>query len=275
MCGRFRLARSKEILEAAFDIPAFDIDDSSDADNASVASSAFATGSSMDAAQYQPRYNISPGQPILAVLHDSAHSATHSGTHFAEAPARQLRWMHWGLIPYWAKDPAIGYKMINARAETVASKPSFSEPMRQRRCLIPADGFYEWKRDGKLKLPWSFTLADNSLFALAGLWEHWQSPQGAVIESCTILTTAPNQLMHGIHDRMPVILPPTAYGRWLDPALTNIEQLQPLLQPYPAEAMRRYRVSPRVNHAKNDDPECAAEIEAAQLLPLDAGLFAS
>jgi putative SOS response-associated peptidase YedK len=169
--------------------------------------------------------------------------------------------MHWGLIPNRAKDPSIGYKMINARAETVASRPSFSEPLRQRRCLIPADGFYEWTREGKQKLPWSFTLADNSVFALAGLWDYWRSPQGAVIESCTILTTAPNQLMHGIHDRMPVILPPTAYGAWLDPSLTNVEQLQPLLQPYPAEAMRRNRVSQRVNQVKNDDPECAAEIQ--------------
>lgn len=230
MCGRFRLARKKEILEAAFD----------------------AEGAPEDwVPGYVPRYNVAPGQEIAVVRQD------------AERLAGVLSHMRWGLIPSWAKESSIGFKTINARAETAAAKPSFGELLRSRRCLIPADGFYEWKRVGKEKLPFCFTLADESLFAFAGLWDRWKSPQGQIIESCTILTTAPNELMRDVHDRMPAILARDAYGMWLDPGFTRIPELQPLLKPYPADAMRRYRVSQRVNQVKNDDPECTAEIEAA------------
>lgn len=228
MCGRFRVARKKEILEAAFD-----------ADGA------------MDGLDWVPRFNVAPGQQIVAVRQPA-------GT----AP-RQLSYMRWGLVPAWTNDPSIGYKMINARAETLAARPAFSEPLRLRRCLIPADGFYEWKREGKEKLPFCFTMANESMFAFAGLWERWMTPQAQPIESCTILTTAPNELMKDVHDRMPVILSPDAYDLWLDPRLTNVQELHPLLKPYPAEAMRRYRVSQRVNHVKNDDAECVAAIDAA------------
>jgi putative SOS response-associated peptidase YedK len=228
MCGRFRLARKKEILEAAF-----------------------GAEEALDDLDWVPRYNVAPGQEILAVRQN------------ATEPVRRLSPMLWGLIPSWANDPSIGYKTINARAETVAERPSFREPLRSRRCLILADGFYEWRREGKQKLPFCFTLTGEPVFAFAGLWDRWRSPQGAQIESCTILTTGPNELMQDVHDRMPVILDPEDYDLWLDPRFTKIAELAALLKPYPAGAMRRYRVSQRVNQVQNDDAECAAEIEAA------------
>ncbi len=231
MCGRFRLARKKEILEDAFGACGLD-------DPGGVASDA-------------PRYNVAPGQEIVAVRQDSCE------------PVRRMSLLRWGLIPAWAKEEAAGYKIINARSETVADRRWFCELLRLRRCLIPADGFYEWKREGKEKLPFCFTLSDESVFAFAGLWAGWKSQQGQIVESCTILTTTPNELMHDVHDRMPVILPGDAYEMWLDPGFTRVPELQRLLKPYPAGAMRRYRVSQRVNQVKNDDAECAAEIEAA------------
>lgn len=221
------MARSKQILDEAFDAE-----------------------DSLSPVEWQPRYNVAPGQAVVAVRQE------------AERPVRRLAPLRWGLVPAWAKDAAVGYKMINARAESAADRPAFCEAMRRRRCLIPADGFYEWKRAGKEKLPYCFTLADDALFAFAGLWEQWRSPQGQAVESCTILTTAPNELVRDVHDRMPVILAPEAYDVWLDPAFTRVAELQPLLKPY-AGAMRRYRVSSRVNQVKNDDAECAAEVEAA------------
>jgi putative SOS response-associated peptidase YedK len=228
MCGRFRIARKKEILEAAFEVDA-----------------------ALDDLEWVPRYNVAPGQAVAVVRPD------------ASRPSRLLSAMRWGLIPAWSKDAAIGYKMINARSETVAAKPSFRELVRSQRCLIPSDGFYEWKREGKQKLPFCFTMADESIFAFAGLWDRWRSPQGQFLESCTILTTAPNELMQDIHDRMPAILMPEDYDLWLDRGFEKVEELRPLMKPYPAGAMRRYRVSQRVNQVKNDDPECAAEIAAA------------
>jgi putative SOS response-associated peptidase YedK len=228
MCGRFRIARKKEILEEEFDAEVLD-----------------------DDLEWVPRYNVAPSQDIPVVRQDAAQ------------PVRQLSQMLWGLIPSWTNDPSVGFKMINARSETAASAPSFREPLRLRRCLIPADGFYEWKREGKAKLPFCFTLADESVFAFAGIWERWKSPQGQWIKSCSILTTTANQLAKEIHDRMPVILPRDAYDVWLDPGFQNVQELQPLLKPYPAEAMRRYRVSQRVNQVANDDAECAVEIDPA------------
>lgn len=224
MCGRFRVARKKEILEAEFDAEA------------------------SDDLEVVPRFNVAPGQEIAAVRQDAAR------------PTRTLSLMRWGLIPSWTNDPGIGNKMINARAETAAARTAFREPMMLRRCLIPADGFYEWKRKGKEKLPFCFTLADDSIFALAGIWDRWKDPQGQVIESCSILTTTPNELVQDLHDRMPVILARDAYELWLDPGFRKVEELQPLLKPYPAAAMRRYPVSQRVNQVKYDDAECAAEI---------------
>ena len=191
----------------------------------------------------------------------------------AARPVRHLSQMRWGLIPSWTNDPSVGYKMINARSETAATMPAFREPLRLRRCLIPADGFYEWKRAGKEKLPFCFTLADESVFALAGIWDRWKNPQGRWVESCSILTTTPNELVRDLHDRMPVILARDAYELWLDPGFQKVAELQPLLKPYSAEAMRRYRVSQRVNQVNNDDAQCAAEIDDAALNPESENLL--
>jgi putative SOS response-associated peptidase YedK len=229
MCGRFRVARKKEILEAEFG----------------------ANGVPDDGLDWVPRYNVAPGQEIAVVRQDAA------------LPVRRLSQVRWGLIPSWTNDPAAGYKMINARSETAATMPSFREPFRLQRCLIPADGFYEWKRAGKEKLPFCFTLADEGVFAFAGIWDRWKNPQGQWIETCSILTTTPNELVRDIHDRMPVILAPDVYDVWLDPSFHKVPDLLTLLKPYPAEAMRRCRVSQRVNQVKNDDAECAAEIDLA------------
>lgn len=228
MCGRFRMARSKELLEEAFGAVDGPVP-----------------------VEWEPRYNVAPGQPIVAVRQNAA------------CPVRELVSLRWGLIPSWAKDAAIGYKMINARAETAAEKPAFREAMKRRRCLIPADGFYEWKKEGKQKLPYCFTLSDDAIFAFAGLWERWRSPAGEPVESCTILTTEPNELAREIHDRMPVILSRDDYDLWLDPSFARVDELKTMLQPYPARAMRCFRVSDRVNQVKYDDPSCAAAIEAA------------
>lgn len=230
MCGRFRIAKKKEIIEEAFDLE----DTTTESD-------------------WVPRYNVAPGQEIAIVRQH------------AKSPVRLLSRMRWGLIPSWAKDASGGFRMINARAETAANMPAFREPLRLRRCLIPADGFYEWKRAGKEKLPYCFTLADEALFAFAGIWDEWRSPQGLVIGTCSILTTKPNRLMQDTHDRMPVILERDAYDLWLDPGFQMVKELQPLLEPYSAERMRRHRVSQRVNQVKNDDPECAAEIDTDRM----------
>jgi putative SOS response-associated peptidase YedK len=234
MCGRFRLARKKEILEEEF--------------------GAEAVGDELAwAAMSSPRYNVAPSQQIPVLRQDALRQDS-------TTPRRTLSPMLWGMIPSWSRDAAIGYKTINARSESAASRPAFREPLRTQRCLIPADGFYEWRREGKQKFPFCFTMADNSLFAFAGLWDRWRSPQGEIVESCTILTTRPNELLREIHDRMPVILSRRHYDLWLDPGFHSVTELRPLLAPFPAEQMRRYPVSQRVNNVKYDDAECAEEI---------------
>ena len=172
--------------------------------------------------------------------------------------------MRWGLIPYWAKDPSIGARTINARAETVAARPAFRESLERRRCLIPADGFYEWKRSRRAKQPFCFQVGDGEMFAFAGLWDRWRSPDGTLIESCTILTTTPNRLLGDIHDRMPVILSPDDYDLWLDPGMTNTASAVDLLKPYDAALMTAYPVSARVNAVANDDAECSMRIDVPQ-----------
>lgn len=194
--------------------------------------------------ELEPRYNIAPAQLVSTVLQT------------AENNTRQLQLLRWGLVPSWAKDPAIGSKMINARSETVAEKPSFRSAFRNRRCLIIADGFYEWQRQERKKQPFYFRLQNHQPFAFAGLWEHWQSPDGEEIETCTILTTEANELMSSIHNRMPVILSPQDYDLWLDPTVKKPEQLQQLLNPYSSEAMTSYPVSTLVNKPTNNTPEC-------------------
>ena len=191
------------------------------------------------------RYNIAPTQRVAAVRQQ------------AETD-RELVQLRWGLIPSWAKDAAIGSSLINARSETAAKKPSFRSAMRKRRCLIPADGFYEWRRVGGEKQPYLIGLLDDAVFAFAGLWEAWDKG-GERVESCTILTTSANELLKPLHDRMPVIVAPADYAQWLDPAIVDPAEVQPLLRAYPPDQMRYYPVDSRVNSPRNDDPQCAEE----------------
>ena len=192
--------------------------------------------------ELQPRFNIAPTQPVLTIRE------TDEG--------REPDVFHWGLIPSWSKDPAIGSRMINARGETVATKPSFRSAMKKRRCIIPADGFYEWKKIGKSKVPQFIYRADGCLLAFAGLWESWKDPAGGadgVIESFTILTTSPNEQLRELHDRMPVILEPEEFAAWLDPATEDAATLAPLLDPAPDGILSFHAVSTRVNKPQNDD----------------------
>jgi putative SOS response-associated peptidase YedK len=204
-----------------------------------------------------PRYNIAPTQPVAVVrpVPDNA-----PGRRDQVDGARRLDLLRWGLIPAWAKDPAMGSRLINARSETVADKPAFRAAFRKRRCLIPADGFYEWATVGAHKQPYHFRLRDGGPFAFAGLWEAWHAPTGDVLETCTILTTDANDVIRSLHPRMPVILPPDAYARWLDPAVDQPGALVPLLTPYDPAAMIGYRVSPRVNSPANDDEACVVPV---------------
>ena len=205
-----------------------------------------------------PRYNVAPTQEVPTVRHE-ADSEGGSGRH--------LRMLRWGLIPSWAKDRKIAYKTINARAETVAEKPSFRSAFRRRRCLILADGFYEWRKEGDGKQPYRIVMADRQPFAMAGLWESWRDPEDkSVIESCTIIVTDANDHLRRLHHRMPVILAPGDHEAWLA-AGTDEAQLQSLLKPFEAAPMAAYPVSKHVNKPANDDAGCiepvGAEIDAA------------
>jgi putative SOS response-associated peptidase YedK len=196
---------------------------------------------------FDPRYNVAPSQDVLAVREIDGR--------------RELVELKWGLVPRWSKDPTIGYRMINARSETVAEKPSFRSAFKSRRCLIPADGFYEWKKTGaKTRQPYFIHLNDDQPFAFAGLWEYWQG-DGEVIESCALCTTEANELMRPLHDRMPVILPAESYAQWLDPDNQATEALANLLEPFPAQAMAAHPVSTYVNKPANQGPECVQPIE--------------
>ncbi len=223
MCGRFVLTVDPADLQEAF--PEFTFP-----------------------SQYAARYNIAPTQPVLAI--------PNNGTGKAD-------FFVWGLIPSWAKDPAIGNRMINARAETLAEKPSFRGPLKYRRCLILADGFFEWQAQAasKSKIPHCIRMKSAKPFAFAGLWEDWLAPDGSNIKSCTIITTQPNELMAPIHNRMPVILPPNAYAQWLDKGPQQAAGLLPLLQPYPADEMIAYPVSTLVNSPANDRLEILTPVE--------------
>lgn len=192
----------------------------------------------------EPRYNIAPTQPV-AVVRLAADRVT-----------RELATLRWGLIPFWAKDTKIGYKMINAKSETIAEKPAFRVAFKHRRCLIPADGFYEWKKRKDSKQPYLVRMKDSLPFAFAGLWEHWDGKDGEVIQSCIILTTDANDLVMEIHDRMPVILHPKDYRIWLDITLSDPEKLLNLLKPYPADEMTAYPVNPVVNKPSEEGPKC-------------------
>ena len=193
----------------------------------------------------KPNYNVAPSQDISVILNRGSN---------------QLALFRWGLIPYWAKDPSIGHKLINARAETVDEKPSFKPCLQRRRCLIVADGFYEWKKEGSTKRPHRITLKDQELFGFAGLWDTWKSPTGELVNSCTIITTTPNELMAPLHNRMPVILPRDVESVWLDQSITECTFLKSLLVPYTSDLMMAYEVSPFVNSVKNNGPECLVAV---------------
>jgi putative SOS response-associated peptidase YedK len=188
-----------------------------------------------------PNYNVAPTQQVAAVLE--------------EGGERRLEVLRWGLIPSWADDPGIGSRMINARSETAPEKPSFRRAFRERRCLILADGFYEWRRTNGAKQPYYIRMKEGRPFAFAGLWESWKDGSGPEIRSCTILTTGPNDMLAEIHDRMPVILPAGAYDVWLDPEAGR-DELYGLLAPYPEDEMEAYPVSRFVNSPQNNDPRC-------------------
>jgi putative SOS response-associated peptidase YedK len=222
MCGRFTLRAPASVVAeqfALFELPPF-----------------------------TPRFNIAPSQPVPVVRLAAEQPQ----------PQRELVWLRWGLIPSWAKDPAIGNRLINARAETAAEKPAFRAALRRRRCLVAADGFYEWQRFGKAKQPYFIHLRGDRPFAFAGLWESWEGPDSSPIESCTLLTTEANELLRPIHNRMPVILPADDYQPWLNPAVERPEQLAPLLRPYPAGEMAADPVSTFVNSPANEGPQCIA-----------------
>jgi putative SOS response-associated peptidase YedK len=202
--------------------------------------------------EWSSRYNIAPTQMVAAVRPAR------------EGSGRELALLKWGLIPAWADDAKIGSSLINSRAETVATKPAFRTAFKKRRCLIPADGFYEWQAipGQKVKQPYFIGLRDTPVFAFAGLWEEWSSPAGAAIESCTIITTEANELMREVHTRMPVIVDRSDYDLWLDRGRQDSQEVLPLLRPYPAEKMQRVPVSTLVNSPRNDKPECVSSVES-------------
>jgi len=226
MCGRYQLSRRKQLIEEYFETVS-------------------------DEPEWTPRYNIAPTQPVPVIRQNSTE------------PRRELSLMRWGLIPPWAKG-LFGPPMINARSETAATMPTFREPMKFRRCLIPADGFYEWQRTTAVKQPICFEVNEGELFAFAGLWDRWKDQSGQRIKSCSILTTTPNAVTSPVHDRMPVILDRDNYDLWLDLGMTNIEAVSEMLKPYDARLMRCFPVSARVNHVVNDDPECSMPVEYPQ-----------
>jgi len=203
---------------------------------------------------FPPRYNLSPMQVLPVYCVD-------------QTQGPRLMLMRWGFVPAWAKEAAKGAPLNNARAETVAEKPTFRDAYRRRRCLVPMNGFYEWKRSGALKTPYFIQLRDVELFAVAGLYEYWPgNATTAPMTTFAVLTTSANTLMESIHDRMPVIVPQAAYDEWLDPRNSNARGLEQLLQPFPAEAMRAHAVSARVNSVRNDDAALLDEAPASAIL---------
>ncbi len=205
----------------------------------------------VDVPPLKPRYNIAPSQTVPAVRLKPGGNKTR----------REVVLLRWGLIPSWAKDAAIGNRMINARAESLAEKPVFRAALRRRRCLIAADGFYEWQATGRSKQPYFIRFRDDRPFAFAGLWDSWEGADHKAIDSCTIITTAANELIRPIHDRMPVILAPEAYEVWLDMAVENMDTITSLLVPFYSKEMEAYPVSTLVNKATHDEPGCIEPLE--------------
>jgi putative SOS response-associated peptidase YedK len=211
-----------------------------------------------------PQYNISPGQDIYAVrgivIRDEQISPKADTTNAAFR--KEVAPFKWGLIPFWSKDPEIGNRMINARSETAAEKPSFRKAFKSQRCLIPADGFYEWKKmDEGPKQPYYFQMVDKKPFALAGIWDKWKNPEGGIIESCSILTTEPNAVVKPVHKRMPVIINPKKFDFWLDPTTEKIDDLKELMKPYDAKVIEAYPVDRYVNSPQNKGEKCIEKFQ--------------
>ncbi len=225
MCGRFTLRAPASVIAEAFAL--------------------------LEVPPFTPRFNIAPTQPVPVIRAAPAMTS------------RELVWLRWGLIPSWADDPAIGNRLINARCESVTVKPAYRAAFRRRRCLVVADGFYEWQQAGRSKQPYFIHFRDERPFAFAGLWESWEGPDHSAIESCTLLTTVPNAVVAPIHDRMPVILQPEHHDRWLDPMLQKPEALQAVLVPFPGDAMEAYPVSSNVNRPGHEDPSCVESIASS------------
>jgi putative SOS response-associated peptidase YedK len=222
MCGRFTLRTTASVLIEQFQLSG--------------------------APDLAPRFNIAPSQQVPVVRSKQ------------DAAERELVMMHWGLVPSWAKDPLIGNRMINARAETAATKPSFRSAFKRRRCLVMADGYYEWQKQRRQKQPFHIQRRDQRPFAMAGLWEQWSGPStdnaGVALQSCTIITTDANELTRPIHDRMPVILDERDYRTWIDPNVQDRQVIEPLLQPFDSEMLVAEPVSTYVNNPRNEDPKC-------------------
>lgn len=224
MCGRFALYADYQVLLERFDIGQ----------------------ASFGEEEYEQSFNVAPSQQVAAVISDGS--------------SNRLGKLQWGLIPPWAKEAKIGYKMINARAETAAEKPSYRNAFKKKRCLVVADAFYEWRKGEQGKTPMLIKLKSGEPFAFAALWESWKSPEGDTVHSCSILTTGPNKTMESIHDRMPVILSKEAEKIWLDPTIEDVDLLQSLLKPYEESEMEAYEVSDAVNSPKNNNPELIRKI---------------
>jgi putative SOS response-associated peptidase YedK len=232
MCGRYSLDATPEELAQVFNLSLEDVE-----------------------RLFEPRYNIAPTDKVLAVRQQRA------------GRQREPVLLRWGLIPHWARDRDWGGRTINARAETVETKPAFRDPFRERRCLVVATGFYEWQKSAGRKQPYLIRRHDRKPLAFAGLWDRWQGPTDEVVESCTIVTTDANGIVRPIHDRMPVILQPADYDRWLDSATRDTQQLRHLLEPVPDEVLTAHPVSSLVNKPANDVPECVVPIQLSLLEP--------
>lgn len=233
MCGRYSLITQRQDLARALDIAEHVVLD-----------------------DLESHWNVAPTQPVPALV---------------QGDRLEMRRFRWGLIPHWAKDASIGARTINARRESAATKPSFRDSFRRRRCAVIADGFYEWKPIEGRKVPHYFRLRSGDAFTFAGLWDHWTNPDGEPIESCTIVTTTPNELVADVHDRMPVMLDAGSRARWLDPDQQDESVLQTLLEPFPADAMERFPVSRAVNSPRNDGPECLEPPEEESTKPPSLG----
>lgn len=222
MCGRFTLTTRPEVIAREFALES--------------------------APELSPRFNVAPGQPVATVWQPPG-------------AARELRLRRWGLVPRWAKDPSIASRLINARSETAHEKPAFRDAMRRRRCLVPADGFFEWAAAGRgPKQPYFIALAERTPFAIAGLFERWSAPGGELLESCTLLTVPASEKLRAIHERMPAILPRDAWEPWLAPDVTDAALVQGLLAPWAGPELAPLAVSLRVNRTEHDDPSCIAPL---------------